>query len=77
MAQSESSQQASRNGNGRPGDAERYRECATQALEMLDWCIGYLVGTRKESIANRLAQNRSHLRKRMGEPADPLPTSKE
>ncbi len=45
---------------------------------MLDWCIGYLVGVRKEGIAARLAENRSYIRKRlMDEPAEPLPTSKE
>jgi hypothetical protein len=45
---------------------------------MLDWCIGYLVGVRKESIAARLAENRSYIRKNlMDEPAEPLPTSKE
>jgi hypothetical protein len=45
---------------------------------MLDWCIGYLVGTRKERIAGRLAQNRSYIRgKLMHEPAEPIPTNKE
>jgi hypothetical protein len=45
---------------------------------MVDWCIGYLVGVRKEAIAARLAENRSYIRKRlMHEPAEPLPTSKE
>ena len=66
------------NGRGRSSEAERYREAATQALEMLDWCIGYLVGVRKEGISARLAENRSYIRKRlMHEPAEPLPTSKE
>jgi len=66
------------NANGRSGEADRYKEAATQALEMLDWCIGYLVGVRKESIAARLAENRSYIRKNlMHESAEPLPTSKE
>jgi len=66
------------NGKGRSDEAERYRQAATEALEMLDWCIGYLVGTRKESIAAQLAKNRAHLRKRlMHEPEEPLPTEKE
>jgi hypothetical protein len=65
------------NGNERSSEAERYRQAATEALEMLDWCIGYLVGVRKEGIAARLAQNRSYIRKRlMHEPEEPLPTSK-
>jgi hypothetical protein len=66
------------NGNGSSGDADRYRQAATEALEMLDWCIGYLVGTRKEKIAAQLAKNRAHLRKQlMHEPEEPLPTSKD
>jgi hypothetical protein len=69
------------NGKGRSSEADRYREAATQALEMLDWCIGFLVGIRKEGIAARLAENRSNIRKRLmdepPEPPEPLPTSKE
>ena len=65
-------------GNGRSADADRYKEAATQALEMLDWCIGYMVGTRKERIAGQLAQNRSYIRRQlMNKPAEPMPTSKD
>jgi hypothetical protein len=64
-------------GNGRPADAERYRQAATDALEMLDWCIGFLVGSRKERIAAQLAQGRARIRKDlMHESEEPLPTSK-
>jgi hypothetical protein len=38
------------NGNGRRSEADRYEEAATQALEMVDWCIGYLVGISKEPL---------------------------
>ena len=65
------------NGNGRQGDAERYTEAATQALEMVDWCIGYLTATHKEGIAAQLAKSRSQIRKQLREPAEPLPTNKE
>lgn len=45
---------------------------------MLDWCIGFFVGTRKNSIANQLAKNRKHIREDlMNEPAEPVPTSKD
>jgi hypothetical protein len=68
---------AKANGRDRSGGPD-YKRAATEALEMLDWCIGYLVGVRKEGIAARLAENRSYIRKRlMDEPAEPLPTSKE
>jgi hypothetical protein len=65
------------NGNGRSAEADRYRQAATDALEMVDWCIGFLVGTRKEGIAAQLARNRQHIRQQlMHEPEEPLPTSK-
>jgi hypothetical protein len=68
---------ADKNGNGPSGEAERYKQAATDALEMLDWCIGYLVGTHKERIASQLAQNRAHIRKNlMHEPEEPVPTGK-
>jgi hypothetical protein len=58
--------------------AERYKQAATEALEMLDWSIGYLVGSHKEKIAGQLARNRKHIREDlMREPAEPVPTSKE
>ena len=66
------------NGNGRSAEADRYKQAATDALEMLDWCIGFLVGTRKEGIAAQLAQNRRYIREQlMREPEEPVPTSKE
>jgi hypothetical protein len=37
------------------GEAERYKQAATDALEMVHWCIGYFVGTHKGSIASALA----------------------
>ena len=60
------------------GDAERYKQAATDALEMLDWCIGFLVGIRKEGIASQIAQNRAYIREQLlHEPAEPVPTTKE
>jgi hypothetical protein len=76
-AAGQASRMAENNGNGRSGDAERYRQAATDALSMLDWCIGYLVGTRKESIAAQMARNRAHIRRDlMHEPEEPVPTTK-
>jgi hypothetical protein len=66
------------NGKGRSSEAERYKQAAEEALEMLDWCIGYLVGTHKDKIASQLAQNRAHIRRDlMREPEEPVPTSKD
>jgi hypothetical protein len=65
-------------GKGRSGQDERYRQAAIDALEMLDWCIGYLVGTHKDRIATQLARNRSYIREQlMREPEEPVPTSQE
>jgi hypothetical protein len=66
------------NGTSGSDETERYRQAATDALEMVDWCIGYLVGSHKEKIAAQLAQNRAHIREDlMSEPAEPVPTSKD
>jgi hypothetical protein len=68
---------AKSNGQGLSGEAERYKQAATDALEMVDWCIGYFVGSHKGSIAAQLAKSRAHIRKDlMHEPDEPVPTSK-
>jgi hypothetical protein len=43
--------------------AERYRVAAEDALQQLDWTIGYLHGIRKTDISKALAGNRSHIRR--------------
>jgi hypothetical protein len=57
-------------------EVERYRRAAEDALQQLDWCIGYLHGIRKTEISRALSRNRSHIRSElMGEAEEPLPTS--
>jgi hypothetical protein len=70
---------SSDNGRGSSGGAaDRYRQAATDALEMVDWCIGHMVGTHKNSIASGLARNRKYIREQLlHEPAEPVPTSKD
>jgi hypothetical protein len=64
------------NGNRRSNEADRYERAATQALEMVDWRIEYLVGIHKDQIASRLASNRSYIKENlMKEPKEPVPTS--
>jgi hypothetical protein len=61
--------------NGSSKDQEMYRRAAEDALQQLDWAIGYLHGIRKTQISRALAKNRSYIRKQMlGEPETPLPT---
>lgn len=54
---------------------ERYRRAAEDALQQLDWCIGYLHGIRKEKISVTLARNRAYIRRNLlHEAHEPLPT---
>jgi hypothetical protein len=55
-------------------EADRYRQAAEDALQQLDWCIGYLHGIRKLDISRALAKNRSYIRKQlMQRPEEPMP----
>jgi hypothetical protein len=54
---------------------QRYRQAAEDALQQLDWCIGYLHGIRKKNISRQLARNRAHIRRNlMHEAAESLPS---
>ena len=54
---------------------EQYRQAAHDALEQLDWCIGYLHGIRKTDISTQLAKNRAYIKRNlMREPSEPVPT---
>ena len=54
---------------------ERYRRAAEDALQQLDWAIGYLHGIHKTGVSRALAKNRSFIRRRlMDQPEEPLPS---
>jgi hypothetical protein len=56
-------------------EADRYRKAAEDALQQLDWVIGYLHGIRKLEISRALARNRSYIRTElMQRDEEPLPT---
>ena len=56
------------------GKTDRYKQAAEDALQQLDWAIGYLHGIRKVEISRALAKNRSFIRQRLlGESEEPLP----
>ena len=64
----------SRNDQDRDWEVERYRRAAEDALQQLDWCIGYLHGIRKVQVSRALSKNRSYIRKELlnlGEISDP------
>jgi len=46
-------------------EADRYRKAAEDALQQLDWAIGYLHGIRKTDISKALAKNRSYIRRNL------------
>ena len=55
-------------------ETERYRRAAEDALQQLDWCIGYLHGLRKVEISRALAKNRAYIRTELlDRPAQPDP----
>ena len=55
-------------------EADRYRRAAEDALQQLDWTIGYLHGIHKVEISKALAKNRSFIRQQpMHEPDEALP----
>lgn len=50
---------------GSSQEADRFEKAATDALTLLDWCIEYFADNDQGKIAQRLAQNRSHIRERL------------
>jgi hypothetical protein len=43
-------------------EVERYRRASEDALQQLDWCIGYIHGCGKKGLAKSLAKNRGYIR---------------
>jgi hypothetical protein len=52
-------------------ETDRYRQAAEDALQQLDWTIGYLHGIRKTEISKALAKNRTYIRQRLMHERDP------
>jgi hypothetical protein len=48
-------------------EAERFRRAAEQALDQLEWCIGYLNRIHKSDLATALARNRSAIRRKLND----------
>ena len=56
-------------------ETDRYRRAAQDALEQLDWCIGYLHGIHKTKISTQLAKNRAYIKRNLLQQAEqPVPT---
>lgn len=63
-------------------EVDRYRTATEEAMQLVDWCIGYFVGANKGSIAKPLGDNRTHIRQHLlrrpddnGMPSSPAETS--
>jgi len=60
-------------------EVERFRRASEDALQQLDWCIGYLHGSGKKGLARALSNNRAyirtHLLKRSEQPVPSQETS--
>ena len=66
---------AAKEAEEKEAEATRYRQAANDALQQLDWAIGYLHGIRKTEISRALAKNRTFIRRQlMGESEQPVPT---
>ena len=48
-----------------PKNADRYKQAATAALTLLDWCIEYFASNGRERIARQLARRRNAVHKRL------------
>jgi hypothetical protein len=56
-------------------EGQRYRRAAEDALQQLDWCIGYLHGIRKTKISAQLGKNRGYIRRHLlGQPQEATPS---
>ncbi|MFE6648633.1 hypothetical protein ACFVJS_18840 [Nocardioides sp. NPDC057772] len=46
-------------------EVDRYRTATEDALQQLDWCIGYFVGCGKSRLATSLGANRAYIRRHL------------
>jgi hypothetical protein len=58
-------------------EVERYRQASEDALQQLDWCIGYIHGSGRRGVAKALAHNRAFIRTKLLKRAEePVPSQK-
>jgi hypothetical protein len=74
MAQGRTATKQQSRSDSKQEETDRYKQAAEDALQQLDWAIGYLHGIRKVEISRALAKNRSYIRRRLlDENEEPLP----
>jgi hypothetical protein len=58
-------------------EVDRYRTATEDALQQLDWCIGYFVGSNKKGLAKALGANRAHIQSQIRQKPIGVPTDSE
>jgi hypothetical protein len=57
-------------------EVDKYRTATEDALQQLDWCIGFFTGSNKSHIAKSLGANRAYIRRHLLNRAEvSMPTS--
>jgi hypothetical protein len=46
-------------------EVDKYRTATEDALQQLDWCIGYFTGCNKSTLAKSLSANRAYIRRHL------------
>ena len=46
-------------------EVDKYRTATEDALQQLDWCIGYFTGSNKQRLAKSLGANRAYIRQHL------------
>jgi hypothetical protein len=46
-------------------EVDKYRTASEDALQQLDWCIGYFTGCNKSRLAKSLGANRAYIRRHL------------
>jgi hypothetical protein len=58
-------------------EVDKYRTATEDALQQLDWCIGYFVGCNKPALARALGSNRGYIRAQIRKKDEELPENPE
>jgi hypothetical protein len=57
-------------------EVDKYRTATEDALQQLDWCIGYFTASKNRAVARSLGENRSYIRRKILKRAEQsLPTN--
>jgi hypothetical protein len=57
-------------------EVDKYRTATEDALQQLDWCIGYFTALKNRAVARSLGANRSYIRRNILKQAEQsLPTN--